>query len=443
MPHSAPSGRTASAPAPAPLSPPAPGRRWWYVAIVVTAFLTLIGAAGFRAVPSVYMEPLGAEFGWSHGQIGFAMSINLLLFGLLSPFAAACMDRFGIRRVVAVALCSVAAGSGLSVFMSEVWHLWLLWGVVIGAGTGAMSMAFVATVANRWFIVRRGFVSGILTAASAAGQLVFLPLVAHLVGAFGWRLPSLVVSAAALLVLPIAVGLLRDHPADVGLTPLGATRDNPGPLRPVRSGSAARRAVDSLGGAICTRTFWMLALGFAVCGASTNGLIGTHFVPAAHDHGMPATTAASLLALVGIFDIAGTVLSGWLTDKIDPRILLFVYYTLRGGSLLLLPALLGPEVHPPLWAFIIFYGLDWVATVPPTVALCVEKFGSAGAVVFGWVFASHQIGAAVAAFGAGWIRDTFGAYDLAWLVAGSLCFLAAVFSVLVRRHTAGRTPVSA
>lgn len=441
MSHRSPGGRTPTQP-PLPLAPArVTGRRWWYLAVVVAAFLTLIGAAGFRAVPGVYMEPLSSEFGWSHGQIGFAMSINLLLFGLLSPFAAALMDRFGIRRVVGVALLSVAAGSGLSVFMTEVWHLWLLWGVVIGSGTGAMSMAFVATITNRWFVARRGLVSGILTAASATGQLIFLPAVAHLVGLYGWRVPSLVVMAAALVALPIALTLLRDHPAVVGLDPLGATPENPGAPLPDRTGSAAGRALAVLRDAARTRTFWMLALGFAVCGASTNGLIGTHFVPAAHDHGMPATTAAGLLALVGIFDIAGTVLSGWLTDKVDPRMLLFLYYTLRGGSLLLLPMLLGPEVHPPLWAFIIFYGLDWVATVPPTVALCVERFGPAGAVVFGWVFASHQVGAATAAFGAGWIRDTFGAYDLAWIVAGGLCFLAAVFSVLIVRSTGRREPV--
>jgi len=239
------------------------------------------------------------------------------------------------------------------------------------------------------------------------------------------------VAACALAVVPLVLLLLRDYPRDVGQTAYGATADEVIDTGPV-TGSSAARAIRSLVSAAHTKTFWLLAGGFAICGMSTNGLVGTHFVTAAHDHGMPHTTAASLLALVGIFDVAGTVFSGWLTDRVDPRLLLGVYYTLRGISLVLLPSLFGPNTEPPMWAFIVFYGLDWIATVPPTVALCRNRFGTSGPVVFGWVFASHQIGAALAAVGAGAIRDTQGTYDPAWFMAGGLCVVAALLSLAIR-----------
>jgi len=313
--------------------------------------------------------------------------------------------------------------------MTSSWQLLLCWGVLVGLGTGSMAMAFVATVTSRWFVRHRGLVSGILTAAGATGQLIFLPLVAALATAHGWRTPAVVVAVAALAVVPLVLVFLRDYPADVGTTALGATGDEPAPAP--ATGSSVARALRTLRDAARTPTFWLLAGGFAICGMSTNGLVGTHFVSAAHDHGMPHTTAASLLALVGLFDVAGTVFSGWLTDRIDPRVLLGGYYTLRGLSLLVLPSLFAPDTQPSMWVFIVFYGLDWIATVPPTVALCRERFGASGPVVFGWVFASHQIGAAVAALGAGAIRDTFGNYGLAWYFAGGLCVVAALMSVSI------------
>ena len=403
----------------------------WAWLVAVAAFVTLIGAAGFRAVPSVLIDPLHEEFGWSRATISAAVSINLVLFGVISPFAAALMDRLGMRRVVAGALVLVAAGSGLTVFMTASWQLLLCWGVLVGVGTGSMSMAFVATVTGRWFVRHRGLVSGVLTAAGATGQLVFLPLVAALATEHGWRTPALVVAAAALAVVPLVLVLLRDYPSDVGTTAYGATPDDVTVTGPV-TGSSAARAVRALTSAARTRTFWLLAGGFAICGASTNGLVGTHFVTAAHDHGMPHTTAASLLALIGIFDVAGTIFSGWLTDRVDPRLLLGGYYTLRGASLLVLPSLFAPGTEPSMWVFIIFYGLDWIATVPPTVALCRNRFGADGPVVFGWVFASHQVGAAIAAVGAGAIRDTQGDYDMAWFLAGGLCVVAALLSLAIR-----------
>ncbi|MFG3338282.1 MFS transporter [Glycomyces sp. NPDC048151] len=403
-------------------------RAWWVAAV---AFVALVGAAAFRATPSVFIEPLHDEFGWSHGTISAAISLNILLYGLFSPFASALQERYGIRRVVSVALALIAAGSGLTVFMTASWQLVLCWGFIVGIGTGSMAMAFVATITNRWFIARRGLVSGILTAGGAAGQLVFLPLVGLLVEGPGWRAASILVALTALAMVPLVLFVIRDRPEDAGLKPFGAGEDYTTPEPP--TAGAVRRTLGLLAKASRTRAFWLLAGTFAICGASTNGLVGAHFVPAAHDHGMPLTAAASLLAVIGIVDLVGTIFSGWLTDRFNPRHLLFVYYALRGVSLLALPYLFADSVHPPMLFFIIFYGLDWVATVPPTIALCREHFGDDGAVVFGWVLASHQVGAALIASAAGLTRDLTGAYDLAWFTSGALCALAAAMSLAIKR----------
>jgi MFS family permease len=402
---------------------------WW---VAVVAFVALLGAAGFRAAPGVLMVPLQTEFGWPRSLISSAVSVNLILYGVMAPFAAALMDRFGIRRVTSIALVLVAAGSGLTIVVDQGWQLVLTWGLLIGLGTGSMAMVFAATVANRWFVARRGLVMGVLTAAGATGQLIFLPVMAQLATTYSWRAASIVVSLAALAVVPFVLVVLRNYPADLGVRAYGAPEGVQDPPLPDPSG-AARRALTALREAARTRTFWALAGGFAICGATTNGLIGTHFVPSAHDHGMAETTAAGLLALVGIFDVVGTIVSGALTDKINPRILLVTYYGFRGLGLLVLPWLLSDAVHPSMLVFIVIYGLDWVATVPPTVALCREAFGQSGTIVFGWVFAAHQIGAAIASLTAGIIRDTTGQYTLAWFGAAGLCAVAAVVSLSIRR----------
>ena len=412
-------------------SPPLPSRtrvhRAWFVAAVT--FVTIIGAAAFASLPGLLIEPLHEEFDWSRGTIGFAVSVNLALYGLTAPFAAALMDRFGIRRVVAVALTIISVGSVLTVWMTAAWQLVLFWGVLVGLGSGSMALAFAATVTNRWFVARRGLVTGILTAAGASGQLVFLPLLSWLVEHHGWRPAAVTVSLAALAVVPFVWLLLRDHPADVGLAPYGGEyAEKPAPVT-----GAARRAVTVLFKAARTGPFWLLAGTFAICGASTNGLVKTHFVPAAHDHGMPVTAAAGLLAVIGVFDVVGTIASGWFTDRFSARRLLAVYYALRGVSLLFLPMLLAPTVHPPMLFFIVFYGLDWVATVPPTIALCREHYGEDSAIVFGWVLASHQVGAAVVAFGGGVARDVFGSYDVVWYASGALCAAAALMALVIRR----------
>ena len=411
----------------------------WLVAAI--AFVALVGAAGFRATPAVMLRPLHAEFGWSLGTISAAVSVNLLLYGLTAPFAAALMGRFGIRKVVLAALLLVSAGSGLTVFMTASWQLVLFWGVLVGLGTGSMALGFVAVIASRWFVARRGLVTGVLTAGGAAGNLIFLPVLARLTENHGWRIAALTVATTALLVVPLVWWRLRDQPADLGVIAYGADSEETAPPSP-REGGAARTALSALGRAAKTRPFWLLAGGFAICGATTNGLVGTHFIPAAHDHGMPETTAASLLALVGLFDIAGTIASGWLTDRVDSRLLLGMYYALRGLSLLVLPALFAATAHPSMLIFILFYGLDWVATVPPTVTLCREYFGESGPVVFGWVFASHQIGAAIAATVAGLVRDQLGTYNWAWYGAGALAIAASVLSLtlLIGKRSAAIGP---
>jgi sugar phosphate permease len=410
-----------------------------------------VAAAGFRSSTGALLEPLEAEFGWSRATTSGAVTANLVIYGLTAPFAAALMERFGIRRVVASALVLVALGSGLTVVMTAAWQLWVLWGVAVGVGTGAMALVLGALVANRWFVEsRRGLVTGVFSAAGAAGQLVFLPGIAALATGPGWRYAALVVTAAALLLVPIVLVVVRDRPSDVGLLPLGADALDAQAETVAASGpddrGAAAVAVRTLRESLRSRTFWILVGTFWVCGWSTNGLIGTHFIPAAHDHGMPETTAAGLLALIGVFDLVGTIASGWLTDKVDPRFLLCGYYGLRGLSLLFVPALLGPAIAPNLFVFIVFYGLDWVATVPPTIALCRRHFGvQRSSVVFGWVFASHMVGAGVAASYAGWVRTTTGDYFTAWLTAGGMCLVAALACLAVSgspEHVAGG-PVAA
>jgi predicted MFS family arabinose efflux permease len=406
-------------------------RAWFVAAITMGA---LVAAAGFRSSTGALLEPLEEDFGWSRATTSGAVTLNLVLYGVTAPFAAALMERFGIRRVVVASLTLVAIGSGLTLVMTQAWQLWLLWGLAVGVGTGAIALVFGAIVANRWFVRHRGLVMGVFSAAGASGHLLFLPAIARVADGPGWRYASAIVTAFALLLIPLVLLLMRDRPSDIGTTPYGAPDDWEPPPPAASDVGAATVAIRSLKESARSKTFWILFGSFWICGWSTNGLIGTHFIPAAHDHGMPATTSATLLAVIGIFDIAGTVASGWLTDRVDSRYLLFIYYSLRGLSLLVVPWLLADVVHASLFVFIIFYGLDWVATVPPTVALCREHFGIEKAgVVFGWVFAAHMVGAGVAASYAGWIRQGTGDYFAAWMTAGGLCLAAAVSVLLIPR----------
>jgi MFS family permease len=400
----------------------------WIVAAVT--FIALMGAAGFRSTPGVLIVPLQHEFGWNRAVISVAVSINLILFGLTGPFAAALMDRFGIRQVTVGALVTVATGALLTTLMNSPWQLYLLWGVVVGLGTGCMASVLAATVAGRWFVRRRGLVLGALSAAGATGQLIFLPALGYMAQNIGWRVVAITVGLAALAVVPIVALFLRNRPSDLGLRAYGATEADASPLT---TGSPIANAFRGLSLGVRSRDFWLLAGSFFICGASTNGLIGTHLIPASIDHGMAEVTAASLLAVIGVFDVVGTLASGYLSDRFDSRWLLFFYYGLRGLSLLLLPYVIGSP-NFGLILFIVFYGLDWIATVPPTVQLARRVFGQQNfAIVYGWIFAAHQLGAASIAFAAGAVRTVFGDYQLAFLSSGLLCLIAAGLVLRIAR----------
>jgi MFS family permease len=338
------------------------------------------------------------------------------------------MERFGVRRTTIIALALLASGVSLATRVTQPWQLVLTWGVVVGVGSGMAALVLAATIANRWFVARRGLAMGILTSSIAAGQLIFLPLLALLIERYGWRSGTLVVAASAAVMIPVIVALLRERPSDLGVAPYGGSVD----AAPVATTvNPARVAVDALASGLRSRDFWLLTLTFVICGASTNGLVGTHLIPAAHDHGIPEVRTAGLLALMGIFNVAGTTASGWLADRWDSRRLLAWYYGLRGLSLLFLPFALATPGRA-LWVFAVFYGLDWVATVPPTVRLATDAFGAARApVMFGWISAGHQVGAAATALTAGWVRTTLGDYQLAFWGSGALCIVAAGLALRV------------
>jgi MFS family permease len=393
--------------------------------MVGVTFLTALITAGAVGAPGVFIVPLQKEFGWTTAEISSALSLRFVLFGLMAPFTAALLNRFGLRNVTLTALLVVTSALLLSLGMTQVWQLMLLWGAAVGIGTGMTAMVLGATVATRWFVARRGLAIGILTASVATGQLVFLPLLASITEHTNWRY------ALGLMCVMLGVGafavlmLMRDRPADIGLRPFGDNGTHPMPIPPRDHGSITASAFAALRDASKTRTFWILFATFFVCGASTNGLVQVHLIPLCLDFGIPQVEAAGLLAAMGVFDFFGTIASGWLSDRYDNRYLLFWYYGLRGLSLLLLPY--TDFSFYGLSLFAMFYGLDWIATVPPTVRLAASRFGAERAnLVFGWVFAGHQLGAASAAFGAGLSKTMLASYLPAFFAAGALCVFAAL-----------------
>jgi sugar phosphate permease len=408
----------------------------WIVAGVT--FFTLIVTAGIRSTPGILIVPLEHEFGWTRATISIAVSVNLLLYGLMGPFAAALFDRFGIRRTMGIALLLLTIGVSSTTLMTQSWHMVLIWGVVVGCGAGMTAYSLSATVVSRWFTKSQGTVMGVLTASSATGQLVFLPFLASLTHNHGWRVAAIAIASAALIVLPIVVIFMRNSPKELGLLPYGEQTDS---LQPAvateshRSVNPFMTAINGLKTGLRSKDFWLLAGSFFICGASTNGLIGTHLIPACFDHGIPEVKAAGLLALMGVLDLIGTTLSGWLSDRYNSRYLLCWYYGLRGLSLLGLPyALGGPEWS--LSAFAIFYGLDWIATVPPTVRLTADAFGRENVgIMFGWIFASHQVGAALAATFAGTVRTYLGDYMIAFILSGIICLLAAGLVLRINKRS--------
>jgi len=407
-----------------------------WIALGVT-FLVMLITAGARATPSVLMLPLEQSFGWSRATISLALSINLALFGLMGPFSAAAMQRFGLRRTVLCALTIMALAIGLSSRMRHSWQMSLIWGVIVGATSGVTAMTLGATVVNRWFSQRRGLAMGILTASSATGQLVFLPLLAAIVEYYGWRQVVLTVGGAALVILPLVYLLLPERPATLDLPLYGEPREAPRFTGDNRKNPIVV-AFGTLGRAMKVRDFWLLFFSFFVCGASTNGYIGTHFIAMCGDHGIDEVHSASILAAMGALDLVGTTLSGWMSDRLNSRVLLFWYYGLRGLALIFLPYAFG-LTYFGLPLFALFYGLDWVATVPPTVRLTNDVFGKQDApIVFGWVVAGHQLGAATAALAGGMIRNSLGSYTVATMMSGGLCLIAAI--TVLRIHRRGLAP---
>ncbi|ETH60108.1 transporter, major facilitator family protein [Bordetella pertussis I036] len=406
------------------------GQKYAFV-VVAVIFFSLLVSAGLRSTPSVLIVPLEQAFGWSRSTISLAAAIGIFLYGLAGPFAAAAMEHFGLRRVLIGALLLMAASSAASAFMTESWHLLLTWGVFSGIGSGAVAVVLGATIVNRWFTTRRGLMMGLLTASTATGNLLFLPVLAALAASGDWTRVVWAVAAGAALMAPLAWWLVPDRPADVGLRSYGSAPDAPEPSVAPRTGLLAA-TFGALRRAARTRTFWYLFATFFVCGFTTNGLVGTHLIALCGDHGIAEVQAAGLLALMGIFDLVGTTASGWLTDRYDPRRLLFVYYSLRGLSLMYLPY--SDFSFYSLSLFAIFFGLDWIATVPPTLRLTTEAFGDRDApIVFGWIVAGHQLGAASAAWMGGVVRETTGSYLMAFVLAGSTGLIAAVIALMINR----------
>jgi len=401
-----------------------------YVFIVVAViFFALLVSAGLRATPGVLILPLEAAFGWRRSAISLAAAIGIFLYGLVGPFAAAVMQRFGIRRTVLSALSLMSIASAASAYMSAPWHLVLLWGVLSGVGTGCVASVLGATIVNRWFVTHRGVVMGLMTASAATGTLIFLPGLATIAQHYGWRSVVLTVALCAAVLIPLVWWWLPERPRDLGLTRYGAAPGTP-EEEDYSGGNPFTSALAALGKAIRRRDFWYLFATFFICGFTTNGLIGTHLIALCGDHGIAEVRAAGLLAVMGVFDLVGTTASGWLTDRYDPRRLLFLYYSVRGLALVYLP--FSNFSLSSLSIFAVFYGLDWIATVPPTLRLTTEVFGEANAaVIFGWILAGHQLGAACAAFLAGYLRTVQGDYVVAFVLAGSTGIIAAAIALLI------------
>jgi len=410
---------------------------WVIAAVTFLAMLTTSAALG---LPGAMLQPLAKEFGWTTDELSSVFAVRFALFGLLGPFAAVFIGRFGLRRIMVVAASFIAAAMVLATGITQLWQLFLLWGLVLGCGTGLTALVLGAMVANRWFTSNRGLVVGLFAASTATGQLIFLPIAAWMIENMGWRYAVIPVFTACVVVALLATLFMRDHPGSIGLRAFGEPDNAPVEAPPARTTrlnffGPFQVLIEASG----NRTFWILAGTFFICGLSTNGLLQTHFISLCGDNGMTAVPAASVLAMMGAFDLVGTTLSGYLSDRYDNRKLLFWYYGLRGLSLFWLP--FSTFTFYGLSIFAMFYGLDWIATVPPTVKLAAQEFGKEKAgMIFGWVFAAHQLGAATAAYGAGLTRTLLLTYNPALFAAGAACLIAAA-SVLMIRLQARSVPV--
>ncbi len=402
--------------------------------ILIITFLAIIVAGIVRSSSGVFIAPFEKDFGWGRPSISFAFAVSLFLYGFSGPFMAAFVEKFGLKRMMLGSMALLAAGLALTFIMESEWQLILIWGIIIGLGSGLFLTVLSTQVANRWFVKRRGLAVGILTAATATGQLILLPVLAALIERYSWEAAVLLILALSIIMLVIIAILMRSYPRDIGVPPYGQEE-----LESEASpsmGNPFKIAVSALVEGLRAKEFWLLAGSFFICGLSTSGLIGTHFISYCISFGIPVLTAASLLSFMGIFDLIGTTVSGWLSDRFDNRWLLFWYYSLRGVSLLCLPFALESGSYTWLMVFAIFYGLDWIATVPPTIGLTRQRFGiQKSAMMYGWIMAAHQVGAGVAAYTGGVFYTVFGSYTWAFILAGGFCALASLFVILIRKNT--------
>lgn len=406
-----------------------PGVHYAWVVLGVMFFSALC-AMGVRSAPGVIIVPLQKEFGWSVSTISGAVSLNIILLGVLAPFMAGLMQTVGLKRTVMSCLSLLTVGVFLSMFMTQPWQLYLTWGLMVGVGASAGSIGLATAIANRWFATRRGMVVGIMTSASATGQLIFLPLLGAMAEWYGWQSVALTLGAAMAAVVCLLGLILAESPARIGVAPFGGTMA----AAPVtaQGGNPFMVTINGLKRGVKSLDFWLLGLSFAVCGFSTNGLIGTHLISYCGDNGIGQVVAASTLASLGVFSMIGANVSGWLTDRVNPRYILFVVYSLRGLSLLILP--FTDFSTTSLLIFAAFYGLDWIATGAPTYALTNQIFGERDApVIISWIYTMHQIGGATAAIMAGTVRDVTGSYMFAFMASGFVCLLASLLVLRIRK----------
>ena len=400
-------------------------------------FISIIVAGIVRSSSGVFIEPFEAEFSWSRANISLAFAVGLFLYGLSGPFMAAFVEIFGLKRVMVYSMGLLAVGLLATLYMKEQWQLILIWGVLIGVGSGLFLTVLSTQVANRWFSKHRGLAVGILTAGTATGQLVLLPVLAILVEQYNWQAAIKLILLLAIIMTVILLLFMKDTPESIQLKKYGELSDSPPPPPPIHNLSKNPFVLvwNSLIEGLRSKAFWLLAGSFFICGLSTSGLIGTHFISYCMTFGFPLVVAASMLSFMGIFDLIGTTLSGFLSDKIDNRWLLFWYYSLRGLSLLALPFALNSGSYTWLVVFSIFYGLDWIATVPPTIGLARREFGiEKSAMMYGWIVAFHQLGASFAAYAGGVIFDIFNSYSFAFMLAGGFCVLGSLFVILLKKH---------
>lgn len=404
--------------------------------ILVVTFFSIIVAGIVMSSSGVFIDPFESEFGWDRPMIALAFAISLFLYGMSGPFMAALLEVVGLKKMMVISMTTLLVGLSLTLIMNESWQLILIWGVIIGLGASLFLTVVSPYVANHWFVKRRGLAVGILMASTATGQLILLPALAAIIEHYSWR-PAIGFIMVLIFIMFILILLfMKNTPKEAGILPYGQEVEEK-EKHQAEKGNPIVLAFKGLGEAVKVKEFWLLAASFFICGLSTNGLIGTHFVSFCISFGVPLVTAASLLSFMGIFNLVGTTFSGWLSDRFDNRWLLFWYYGLRGASLVLLPFALVEGSIPMLMIFTVFYGLDWVATVPPTINISRQVFGMRkSGIIYGWIFASHQIGAAVAAYGGGLIYQFFDTYTFAFFLAGVFCLIACLFVVSIKKQHA-------